>query len=232
MRHLGDIKGIGGYVIEPVDVISGGSPCQDLSVAGKRAGLEGERSSLFLEQIRVTKELRESDRKRGRTDELVRPRYFIWENVPGAFSSGKPKGSDFQIALSEIVKIADPTAPDVPLPEGGRWTKQGYLYDEMGRWSVAWKLHDAQYHGVPQRRKRLCVLADLNGLTAAEILFEPQLERTSESGEPNSIVRYLGRECRPEVLAECEGLQRNSEQSESQRQTIAGDTETGVGESD
>lgn len=224
MRHLGDIKGIGGHVIEPVDVISGGSPCQDLSVAGKRAGLEGERSSLFLEQIRVTKELRESDRKRGRTDELVRPRYFIWENVPGAFSSGKPRGSDFQIALSEIVKIADPTAPDVPLPEGGRWTKQGYLYDEMGRWSVAWRVHNAMYHGVPQRRKRLCVLADLNGLTAAEILFEPQLERTSENGEPNSIVRYLGRERRPEVQSVEPSVSGDSEQSIEEGQGSSGDT--------
>lgn len=142
------------------------------------------------------------------------------------------KGQTSKSPSRKSSKSQTPPLPMCLCLRGGRWTKQGYLYDEMGRWSVAWKLHDAQYHGVPQRRKRLCVLADLNGLTAAEILFEPQLERTSESGEPNSIVRYLGRECRPEVLAECQGLQRDSEQSESQRQTIAGDTETGIGESE
>jgi DNA (cytosine-5)-methyltransferase 1 len=110
MIHYGDICALSGAALEPVDCIIGGSPCQDLSVAGKRAGLEGERSGLFIEQIRIIKEMREEDVKRGRAVKLVRPRYAIWENVPGAFSSGKPKGEDFRCVLEEFARIADPAA--------------------------------------------------------------------------------------------------------------------------
>lgn len=166
MRHLGDICKINGAEIEPVDVITGGSPCQDLSIAGNRSGLAGERSGLFMEQIRVIKEMREASKKSGRTGEFVQCRYAIWENVPGALSShgkGTPKGADFQKVLTEFVRIAEPDAPDVPLPEKGKWPKAGWLYDEMGRWSVAWKQHDAQFHGVPQRRKRIALVADFGG---------------------------------------------------------------------
>ena len=153
-----------------MDVITGGSPCQDLSVAGKRAGLDGERSGLFMEQIRIVKEMRERDRKEnGRSGFLVRPRYMVWENVPGAFSSNG--GKDFQAVLSEIVRIADPQAPDVPMPDRGGWSKSGCLYDQMGKWSVAWRVHDAQFWGVPQRRKRIALVADFGGLSAPEILF-------------------------------------------------------------
>lgn len=130
MKHYGDICKINGAEIEPVDVITGGSPCQDLSVAGARAGLEGERSGLFMEQIRIVKEMRENDLRSGRTAELVRPRYMVWENVPGAFSSNG--GKDFQTVLTEIVKIAEPDCPDVPLPEKGKWPKFGCLCDELG----------------------------------------------------------------------------------------------------
>lgn len=170
--HLGDIKNIHGYDIPPVDVITGGSPCQDLSVAGKRAGLDGERSGLFMEQIRIVKEMREHERASGRPDEYIRPRYMVWENVPGAFSSNK--GNDFQAVLTEIVRIAEPQAPDVPMPNrGGKWSKSGYLYDGVGgRWSIAWRVHDAQFWGVPQRRKRIALVADFAGLSAPEILFE------------------------------------------------------------
>ena len=170
MKHLGDITKIHGWDIEPVDCITGGSPCQDLSVAGKRAGLIGERSGLFMEQIRIVKEMREHDRQSGRSDEFLRPRFMVWENVPGAFSSNK--GADFQAVLTEIVRIVEPEAPDVPMPEGGRWTHSGCLYDELGRWSVAWRLHDAQFWGVPQRRKRIALVADFGGLSAPEVLFE------------------------------------------------------------
>jgi hypothetical protein len=112
MMHLGDIRKIHGYDIPPVDVITGGSPCQDLSVAGKRAGLDGERSGLFLEQIRIVKEMR--DATGADVDiRLAKPRYLVWENVPGAFSSNK--GKDFQAVLTEIIRIADPNAPDVPM---------------------------------------------------------------------------------------------------------------------
>ena len=171
MRHVGDIRKLSGYDLPPVDVITGGSPCQDLSIAGGRAGLDGERSGLFMEQIRVVKEMRDGDRRNnGRSGWNVRPRFMVWENVPGTFSSNS--GKDFQAVLTEIVRIADPDAPDVPMPQKGKWTKSGCLYDEMGRWSVAWRVHDAQFWGVPQRRKRIAVVADFGGLAAPEVLFE------------------------------------------------------------
>ena len=130
MKHLGDITKIHGYDIPPVDVITGGSPCQDLSVAGKRAGLDGERSGLFMEQIRIVREMREHEKRNGRSDEFIRPRYLVWENVPGAFSSNG--GKDFQAVLTEIVRIVEPEAPDVPLPDKGKWSKSGCVYDQMG----------------------------------------------------------------------------------------------------
>lgn len=216
MVHLGDICKINGAEIEPVDVISAGSPCQDLSVAGLRKGLQhtdkgdGEttRSGLFMEQMRVIKEMRNADSKRGRADDSVRPRYLVWENVPGALSSGKDangnpcKGADFQAVLTEIVKVVEPTTPDVPLPNGGKWAKQGCLYG-VGingiPFSVAYKVHDAQFYGVPQRRKRLVVLADFNGLTAAGILFDPQLERATEGSESDFVVGSLGAGSRSEI---------------------------------
>lgn len=170
MKHYGDITKLHGWDLPVVDCITGGSPCQDLSVAGNRAGLDGERSGLFMDQIRIAKEMRERDRATGRADINVRPRFMVWENVPGAFSSNK--GKDFQAVLTEIVRIAEPNAPDVPMPERGGWQKSGCLYDEMGRWSVAWRVHDAQFWGVPQRRKRIALVADFGGLSAPEVLFE------------------------------------------------------------
>ena len=179
MIHLGDITQIHGGEIPVVDIITGGSPCQDLSVAGKRAGLDGERSGLFMEQIRIVKEMRERDRRTGRAGWLIRPRFMVWENVPGAFSSNK--GADFQAVLTEIVKIVEPDAPDVPLPDKGKWPKAGCLYSDVGNWSVAWRVHDAQFWGVPQRRKRIALVADFGGLTAPEILFERKgMSRDSE----------------------------------------------------
>jgi DNA (cytosine-5)-methyltransferase 1 len=178
MKHLGDITKINGAEIETVDVITGGSPCQDLSIAGKRAGLAGARSGLFMEQVRIVKEMREHDRKSGRTGDMVRPRFMVWENVPGAFSSNK--GRDFAAVLEEIIRIAEPEAPDIEVPEKG-WPTWGGYHDEVGgRWSVAWRVHDAQYWGVPQRRRRISVVADFGGDTAGEILFE----RKSVPGHP------------------------------------------------
>nr|DAG03753.1 MAG TPA: Cytosine specific methyltransferase [Siphoviridae sp. ctfhy6] len=176
MKHLGDITKINGAEIEVVDVITGGSPCQDLSIAGKRAGLAGARSGLFMEQVRIVKEMREHDRANGRTGDMVRPRFMVWENVPGAFSSNK--GQDFAAVLEEIIRIAEPEAPDIEVPEKG-WNTWGGYHDEVGgRWSVAWRVHDAQHWGVPQRRRRISIVADFGGDTAAEILFE----RKSVSG--------------------------------------------------
>ena len=197
MKHLGDITKLNGAEIPVVDVITGGSPCQDLSVAGKRAGLDGERSGLFMEQIRIVKEMRKKEMENGRTAESVRPRWMVWENVPGAFSSNG--GKDFQAVLTEIVRIVNPECPDVPMPKDGKWSKAGCLYDELGRWSVAWRVHDAQFWGVPQRRKRIALVADFGGMYAPEVLFERK------------------------------GLSRDSEQGEQTRQGAAARTETGVG---
>lgn len=151
---------------------------QDLSVAGKRAGLAGARSGLFMEQIRIVKEMRQADERAGRTGEFIRPRYMVWENVPGAFSSNG--GRDFAAVLEEIIRIAEPEAPDVEVPEKG-WNTWGGYHDEVGgRWSVAWRVHDAQHWGVPQRRRRISIVADFGGDTAGEISFE----RKSVSGHP------------------------------------------------
>lgn len=170
MIHLGDITKINGAEIEPVWCITGGSPCQDLSIAGKRAGLAGARSGLFMEQVRIVKEMREADKRNGRTGDMVRPRYLVWENVVGSFSSNQ--GKDFAAVLEEIIKIVEPEAPGIEVPEKG-WPTWGGYHDEVGgRWSVVWRTHDAQYWGVPQRRRRISVVADFGGDTASEIQFD------------------------------------------------------------
>ena len=193
MIHYGDITQLSGYDLPVVDVITGGSPCQDLSVAGARGGLAGERSGLFIEQVRIIKEMREQDVQSGRPAYMARPRYLVWENVPGAFSSNG--GKDFQTVLTEIIRIAEPDAPCVPMPDG-RWSKSGCLYSALGNWSVAWRLHDGQFWGAaqyvngrmltpgtPQRRKRISLVADFNGLSAPEILFVRKgLSRDSQQG--------------------------------------------------
>lgn len=198
MQHYGDITKIKGAEVPIVDVVCGGSPCQDLSVAGKRAGLAGARSGLFMEQIRIVKEMRENDRRNyagaDNADRLIRPRFMVWENVPGALSSpGKRngedhRGEDFQAVLTEIVRIVKPDAPDVPLPKDRRWPHAGCLMgigDNGQPFSVAYRLHDAQFWGVPQRRKRIALVADFGGATAPEILFERESMSgdSSESGE-------------------------------------------------
>ena len=166
MRHLGDITKISGYSAPIVDCVIGGSPCQDLSVAGKRAGLDGERSGLYIEQVRIVKEMRERDEHNGRTGVDVRPRYMVWENVPGAFSSNK--GDDFRIVLEEIAKVCDKDAV-IPMPDKGKWTNHGCILGDG--WSAAWRVLDAQFWGVPQRRRRIALVADFGGHSAPEILF-------------------------------------------------------------
>ena len=167
MKHLGDINKLNGADLEPVTIIAGGSPCQDMSIAGKREGLDGSRSNLFREQIRIIKEMRESDRATGRTGKQIRPRYMVWENVPGAFSSNK--GKDFQAVLQEIVSITGEES-NVPLPPKGKWQAAGCIMGD--HFSIAWRVFDAQYWGVPQRRKRIYLVADFGGNTAPKILFE------------------------------------------------------------
>jgi DNA (cytosine-5)-methyltransferase 1 len=151
-----------GSEIEPVDVITFGSPCQDMSLAGKRAGLDGSRSSLFYEAIRIVKEMR--CKTNGKY-----PRYIVWENVTGAFSSNK--GEDFRAVLEAVASVAE-EVPKVPMPEKGGWPYADVLMGDG--WSIAYRTFDAQYWGVPQRRRRIYLVADFGGECAKEILFESE----------------------------------------------------------
>lgn len=174
MIHLGDITKIHGDEIEPVDCITFGSPCQDLSIAGRRAGLAGERSGLFMEAVRIIKEMRSS------TNGLY-PTFAIWENVPGAFSSNN--GDDFRAVLEELACVEQPNAVIPGPPRGGRWIKAGAIAGNG--WSLAWRQLDSQYFGVAQRRKRIALILDLGGQRAGEILFE----RTSLSRHPDPCIQ-------------------------------------------
>lgn len=160
MKHYGDITTIKGSELEPVDIISFGSPCQNLSVAGKREGLDGDRSSLFYEAIRIIKEMREATNGKY-------PRYIVWENVPGAFSSNK--GEDFKAVLNEICKVKD---EQVSISKPSKWENAGRIMGDG--YSIAWRLFDAQFWGVPQRRQRIYLVADFDGGSAGKILFESE----------------------------------------------------------
>lgn len=162
IKHYGDVSQIDGGKVEAVDIITFGSPCQDMSLAGKRAGLDGERSGLFYEAIRIIKEMRSATNGKY-------PRYIVWENVPGAFSS--QKGQDFRAVLEEIVRIKDETIT-VPFPENGKWTPSGSIVADD--FSLAWRTLDAQYFGVAQRRRRIYLVADFRKECAEKILFEHQ----------------------------------------------------------
>lgn len=220
MRHYGDISSIAGSELEPVDLITGGSPCQDMSVAGKRKGMSKEcpkcgyksvanedtdicpecgsemqytRSGLFMEQIRIIKEMREADERNGRSDQSIRPRFMLWENVVGAFSSNK--GEDFRAVLEETAKVVDKTAT-IPRPPKGKWNTEGCIVGDG--WSIAWRVLDAQFWGVPQRRRRIALVADFAGQCAGEILFKR------------------------------EGLSRNFTESRKEGQTATGDIAKGT----
>ena len=172
MTHYGDIKVINGFQIEPVSCITGGSPCQDLSIAGKRAGLSGERSGLFMEMIRIIKEMMEATNG-------AYPKFVVWENVPGAFSSNN--GEDFRAVLEEFAHIKQPNII-IPRPPKGKWSKAGAISGDG--WSLAWRQLDSQYFGVAQRRKRIALILDLGGQRAGEVLFE----RTSLSRNPDPCI--------------------------------------------
>lgn len=160
VKHLGDINSINGAEIEPVDIITFGSPCTDLSVAGKRQGLNAERSGLFFQAIRIIKEMR------GATNEKY-PRFAVWENVTGAFSSNG--GEDFRCVLEELCKIKD---ADLSVPKPEKWTKSGEIVGKD--FSLAYRTFYAQYWGVPQRRMRIYLVADFDGRCASKILFESE----------------------------------------------------------
>ena len=194
VKHFGDITQIRGCAVPITDCVIGGSPCQDLSVAGKREGLAGARSGLFMEQIRIVKEMRYADQCSGRTGQFIRPRYMVWENVPGAFSSNDTE--DFRAVLEETARVADADAA-IPRPPK-KWANAGCILGDG--WSIAWHVLDAQFWGVPQRRRRIALVADFGGHTAPEILFER------------------------------DGLCWNPPQSGESGQGAAGDFEDGVGE--
>lgn len=158
MKHYGDVSKISGADLEPVDIITFGSPCQDMSVAGKRAGLDGARSGLFFQAVRIIKEMRAKYQK---------PRFIVWENVRGALSSAG--GDDFRRVLEEICSVKK---PDVSVPESEKWNSSGLIMGDD--FSVAWRVLDAQYWGVPQRRRRVYLIGDLDGDTAGKILFDSE----------------------------------------------------------
>jgi DNA (cytosine-5)-methyltransferase 1 len=201
MKHLGSVTEVRGDVVEPVDVLCFGAPCQDLSVAGLRKGLrhdslgDGEttRSGLFMEAVRIIKEMREATNG-------VYPRFAIYENVPGAFSSSG--GEDFRTVLEELIKVVEPTAvmPEVP--------KNGWPYADSycgEGWSIAYRVLDAQYWGVPQRRRRIYLVADFRGECAGKVLFEPDgLSRHFTEGRTPWQTAAGDAEASPGT-ADCEG---------------------------
>ena len=187
VQQLGDITKINGAAIEPVDIITAGSPCQNLSIAGNRKGLAGDQSSLFMEAMRIVNEMREA------TDGKY-PRFFVFENVPGLFTSNK--GMDFKAVLEEI------GATEVPMPDGGKWAYAGMV--QCDRCEIAWRVLDAQYWGVPQRRKRIFLVADFG----------------------------TSRRCAGEILFECESVRGDSAESEGAREGAADGTAVGIGTSD
>lgn len=160
VKHYGDIATLDGHALEPMDIITFGSPCTDMSIAGKREGLEGKQSVLFHQAVRIVKEMREETNGKY-------PRYIVWENVPGAFSSNK--GEDFRTVLEEICQIRD---DEVSVAGSAKWQPAGCILGDG--YSVAWRVLDAQYWGVPQRRKRIYLVADFDGRSAGKILFESE----------------------------------------------------------
>lgn len=208
MKHLGDVSKVKGGEIEPVDIITFGSPCQDMSIAGKKAGLkhvdmgddETTRSGLFLEVIRIIKEMREATNG-------VYPRYAIWENVPGAFSSNR--GEDFRTVLEEFIRVKEKDAVMPAVPQAG-WAYADCISGDG--WSIAYRVFDAQYWGVPQRRRRIYLVADFRGECAQEILFKREslrgyfeAGRTPRQGiaadAQNCVGTAIGGDCTPTVLA-------------------------------
>ncbi len=160
MKHYGDVSSLNGAELPPVDIITFGSPCQDMSIAGKRSGLDGSRSSLFYEAVRIIKEMRCATNGKY-------PRFAVWENVPGAFSSNK--GEDFRCVLESLCRVRDET---VSVPRHEKWSAAGNIVADG--FSIAWRVLDAQYWGVPQRRKRIFLVADFDSECAGKILLESE----------------------------------------------------------
>ena len=181
MEHMGDVSKINGADIEPVDIVTFGSPCTDMSLAGRRAGLDGRQSVLFYQAIRIIKEMRCATNGKY-------PRYCVWENVPGAFSSNK--GEDFRTVLEELIKIVEPTAVMPAVPKSGWPNADNYCGDG---WSLAYRVFDAQYWGVPQRRRRIYLALDLGGGCAGKVLFEREGVRRYFEKSREAWKKFAGR---------------------------------------
>lgn len=216
MKHLGDVSRIKGAEIEPVDIITFGSPCQDMSVAGKRAGLkhtavgdeETTRSGLFMEAIRIIKEMRVKTNG-------IYPRFAVWENVPGAFSSNR--GEDFRTVLEEFIRIKEKDAVMPSVPAAG-WAYADCISGDG--WSVAYRTFDAQYWGVPQRRSRIYLVADFRGERAKEILFERkglrgdiEESRTQGKGTAKNLENGIGADDNDRLVFSFDSLSSNSMKS-------------------
>ena len=229
MIHLGDITKISGNSVPIVDCIIGGSPCQNLSVAGNREGLQGSESHLFHQQIRLVKEMREYDRRENRrADESVRPRYMVWENVPGAFSSNK--GEDFRTVLEEVARIVE-EGVTIPRPEKGKLATTGVIIGDG--YSIAWRVCDAQYWGVPQRRRRIVLVADFDGYTAPYIVFgESKHNGSTERGDNKPSSRNSRTEPRSQVQPIIESLSGHTQPSKEERQETSTDASGSFGASD
>lgn len=193
MKHYGDVSAISGADLSPVDIITFGSPCQDMSIAGKRDGLDGSRSSLFYEAIRIVKEMR--CKTNG-----AKPRFIVWENVPGAFSSNK--GQDFKAVLEAVIGVKEPAAT-VPTFDKKGWPDADYYVGDG--WSVAYRVLDAQWWGVPQRRKRIFLVADFAGAGAPKILFESE----GVSGYPAYIKVLTNAQTRQIGIRPCSAKAKN-----------------------
>ena len=223
MKHFGDITKIHGWDVPIVDCVIGGSPCQDLSTAGKRKGLAGERSGLFMEQIRIIKEMREHDRTTNKHRGMdVRCRWMVWENVQGAFSSNG--GDDFRAVLEETARISEEGVSIPRLKEGEKWAHSGVLFGDQ--WSIAWRLHDSQYHGVPQRRKRIALLADFNGHAAPDLLFECFREASTDGSY--EVIRNLGALTSSTVQTLSESMSGDSQSFSKEGQGTSEDSKGGT----
>ena len=219
MKHYGDVSRMRGGEVEPVDIITFGSPCQDMSIAGKRAGLAGSRSNLFYEAIRIIKEMRCA------TDGKY-PRYIVWENVPGAFSSSG--GQDFRSVLEAVAGIRQDkdTEPIIPGPPKGKWTSAGSIVGDDH--SIAWRVLDAQFWGVPQRRRRIFLVADLAGWSAEQILFESE----GLSGySPKSFSPRQGTAGGPEARSDATGFDGHNGSIEDKAATLGVNCEMPTGRS-
>ena len=210
MKHLGDICKIDGSKIPPVDIITFGSPCQDLSVAGRREGLAGARSGLFMEAVRVIKEMRNATTElsmRG-ADGHIQPSVAVWENVPGAFSSNH--GDDFRCVLEELARIKDPEV-SIPMPVGG-WRPSGFI--RGNGFAITWRTHNAEFWGVPQRRKRISVVADFRDEPRPEVQFVSEsLSGNFETGEQQGeeIAGIVGEDADSAICLQGNGIDRSDE---------------------